>query len=306
MPDYIIKDPQRELNTFSQVQHQLTEVPRQVRIETAARCTMKCTWCHAWGDFSPMQRAPGFMDVGLFDQIIDDIAVWPQPLRELVPTVWGELFLHPKWAWMLQRIGERLPKTRLHLVTTGLALAKPDNLERLAQAPTLKYLNVSLNAFFGETWQRIHQVPAKHMLGVVQAVHAFRDRRPDVTVNVSMVQDPDITTELEADLFLRYWEQFGQASVSSVSFAGHPRHVPDPPVTLSCRSVVDGLVVLNTGLVGTGCCFWNGDAPELAIGHFPEEGLLAIWKGTKLRSLVETHNSGRRSEIKLCSGCTFA
>lgn len=303
MPDYVIKDPQRELNIYSQVQHQLTEVPRQVRIETASRCPMKCPFCHAFGDFKLLTRAKGTMSQELYAAILNDIVTWPAPPYELVPTNFGELAMNPRWEWMLHLASALLPKTRIHLVTTGIWLT-PANLEKLAQVQTLKYVNFSINAFFSETWARIHGQPAEFMPRVVRAVHEFRDRRPDVEVNVSLVQDPDITTELEADLFTNYWQQFGKVSVSSASYAGNPKHVPDPPVTLSCRSVVDGLVISDQGVVGTGCCF-DGSL-ELAIGRFPEESLLDIWRGEKLKALVDLHNSGRRAEIPLCKGCNFA
>lgn len=296
-------DPTKHMNSYSQVQHKLPEYPRQVRIETSSFCNSACSWCHFHGDFKPQARAKGRMTVELFNAILTDIAAWPKPLQELVPTNYGELFLANSWAWMLLEVARRLPQTRIHLVTTGILL-NDENLEKLAQVPTLKYLNFSLNAFFSDTWERVHKVPAKHMPKAVQAVHKFRDRRPDVEVNVSMVHDPELVTEMEKDLFKEYWAMFGSVTVSTVSFAGHPTRGPKEPVTLACRSVVDGLVVFDNGTVGTGCCF-DGSA-ELAIGSFPQENLLDIWRGEKLRHIVELHNSGKRAELKLCSGCTFA
>lgn len=295
----------QQLNHYSMVQHELPEVPRQVRIETSSLCSMKCSWCHLHGDFVGQPREKRLMDLELFDLLLEDIASWPQPLFEMVPTNFGELFMNKDWPYILKRISQRLPRTQIKLVTTGTMLNE-SNLEQLALVPTLSYVNFSLNAFFGETWSRIHKVPEKVMPKVIEAIHTFRDRRPDVQVNVSMVQDPDITTELEADLFLNHWAQFGPVTVSSVSYAGNPNHQPDPPVTLSCRSVVDGLAIFDDGTVSHGCCFNGNNDPDLRIGHFPEESLLDIWRGEKLASFLELHNSGRRSEINLCRSCNFA
>lgn len=300
-----IKDPTKELNTYNLVQYQLPEFPRQVRIETSSFCNAGCDFCHAHGSFKPMDRKKGRMTPALFSAILDDIASWPKPLKELVPTGWGEVFLNREWPWMLQEISRRLPKTGIQIVTTGTLLTD-DAIEKLALVPTLRGCNISINAFFEETWTRIHKLPPKAMLMAVNAVHKLRDRRPDVDVNVSMVHSPELQTEMEKDLFKEYWSQFGSTTVSIASYAGNPDRVPDPPVTLSCRSVFDGLFVLDSGLVGTGCCFWNGDAEELAIGHFPEESLLQIWNGDKLKRLGELHNGGRRSEIPICKGCSFA
>jgi len=245
------------------------------------------------------------MDRSLFTCIIDDIASWPRPPEEVVPTNFGELFMNKSWYAMLQEISAKVPKTAIKLVTTGLLLTT-EAIESLAMIPTLSYVNFSVNAYFEETWARVHKVPGKHMKRVLDSIHAFRDRRPDVEVNVSMVHDPELTTELEKDMFITYWSQFGSYSISNVSFANHPTRRPVEPVKLPCRSVFDGLVIFDDGKVGPGCCF-DGDAePELNIGVFPEQKLLDIWRGEKLKKLCELHNSGRRAELGICKTCTFA
>lgn len=305
MVDIAIKDPLVDFNSYQQVQHVLPEYPRQVRIETASFCPNSCSFCHAFGDFKPLTRKKGKMGREMYEALIDDIAGWEKPLYELVPVNFGELWVVKDWEWMLNLASRKLPKTRLTLVTTGTLLT-PERLEKLAQVPTLAYVNFSMNAFFVETWTRILGVPEKYMKVAVNAVHILRDRRPDIEVNVSMVHDPDKITEVEKDIFIRYWSQFGPVTVSTVSFAGNPKHTPDPPVKLSCRSVFDGLVIFDTGLVSMGCCF-NGDADsELNIGSFPEQGLMDIWRGEKLKRLGEIHNSGRRVELGLCRTCSFA
>jgi hypothetical protein len=300
-----IKDPNLFLNSSADVRHVLPDYPRQVRVELSSLCNASCSFCHAHGNFSPMARPKARMTKQLFNLILDDISSWPKPLKEIVPTGWGEVFLNREWPWMLQEISLRLPKTGIQIVTTGTLLTD-EAIERLALVPTLSGCNVSINAFFVDTWTRIHKLPPKAMLIAINAVHRLRDRRPDVNVNVSMVHSPELQTEMEKDLFKEYWSQFGSTTVSIASYAGNPKYVPNPPVTLPCRSVFDGLMILDSGAVGTGCCFWNGDAEELAIGHFPEDKLLDIWRGDRLRKLTETHNSGRRPELPLCLNCTFA
>ena len=95
-----------------------------------------------------------------------------------------------------------------------------------------------------------------------------------------------------------------QVSVSPASYARNPLRQPLAPVSQSCRSVFDGLVVFSDGRVGTGCCF-DADA-ELVVGKVPDQKLLDIWDGAPLRRLADLHNSGQRTEIGICQGCTFA
>ena len=241
----------------------------------------------------------------LFEHIIRDIASWPQPLKELVPTNFGELQMNRDWERMLHLVEEKLPRTGIVIVTTG-TLMTDEFLEKLALVKTVKLVNFSINAYFAETWSRIMRLPEKLMPRAVQAVHDFRSRRPDVDVHVSMVYDQELMTELERDLFYSYWSQFGPTELNNVSYAGHPTRRSNPPTTLPCRSIFDGLTVFDTGLVGSNCCF-DGDADsQLKVGSVPEERLLDIWHGEKLRKLAGMHNNGMRNSLNLCSGCTFA
>ena len=299
-----IKDPTKELNRFEVVRYELPEFPRQVKVETARACSAACPWCHLWGR-DEVKTPMTFMDMGLVEKLLDDIASWAKPLKEIVPTNYGELLMNKRWVEILQMMARKLPKTEIALVTTGILL-NPENLEKLALIPTLAYCNFSINSFFAETWERQHRRPGKLMLGAVQAVHNLRDRRPDVRFNVSMVYDPEIVTELERDLFLEYWTSFGQVTVSPRSSAGWPGRAPKIPVTLPCRSIFDGLTVFDQGEVGAACCFDGLKEPSLNLGRFPQDKLLDIWRGEKLKTLTATHNSGRRPGLPLCKVCTFA
>lgn len=437
------RDPTQGANRYDMVKYELPEQPRQVRIELARNCTAACPWCSLYGrDEAFRAKAPGtelgFMDMQMFERIIDDIATWPKPLQELSPTNYGEMLMNKQWLPMLQLVERKLPKTGLAVVTTGIAL-NDENLEKLASITTLAYLNMSINAYFSETWERQHRRPAKLMTQCVAAVHKFRDRRPDVRTNVSLVYDTEYVTELERDLFLAYWRPFGSVTINERSYAGWPDRGPQVPVTLPCRSVFDGLVVFNDGNVGTGCCvlptqgilmmkgskniedivvgdrvythrgriktvlqifqrpytgivqcitpkdgpklkvtpehpiltahgwkpagkltikdrvmtgipsqrpkfftshirsisteqytgpvynlevaddhsyvigvtslhncFDGLKEPSLNVGHVPEEKLLDIWRGEKLRAVAETHNAGRRATLPLCARCTYA
>jgi Radical SAM superfamily/Iron-sulfur cluster-binding domain len=294
--------------TLARVTHALPDYPRQVRVELANMCNSKCPFCHAHGAYlPPMQRPKRRMTRELFQMVLDDLAKWAVPLAELVPTAWGEIFLNREWVWMLDQIARRLPHTGIQIVTTG-SLLTAAAVEALALVPTLSGVNFSINAFFGETWSQVHGLPTKGMEIALAAVHSLSERRPDVKINVSMVHEPRLQTEMEKDCFLEYWAQFPPitVTVSNASYANNPTCTPDPPVLMPCRSVFDGLVVLQNGAVGTGCCFWNGDSSDLNLGSFPDETLMDIWHGARLRRIAQLHNSQRRMELPLCKTCTFA
>lgn len=293
------------LPSIGSVKYTLPAFPRQVRLESAFSCVMACRFCHAWGDFKEPTRKKAFMELDLLERLLQEIASWPQPLSEVCPTNYGEWFVNPRWYEMGKMIERYLPNTPMTLPTTG-TLLNDKNLERLASLQTLRWLNFSINAYFAETWEYVHRVPAaKLMPRVLSLPERFREMRKDVTVNISMVFDSSIVTERERELFEQHWRRRGfQVSVSTAQYVNHPTKSPATPSQVSCRSIFDGLVVTPDGEVLTGCCYDSN--AELSVGNSNEKRLLDIWRGDQLRRLAELHNSGKRSEINLCKGCTFA
>ena len=298
--------PTHVLPTVKDVQHKFPFLPRQVRIDAARVCAARCLFCHRFGDFRP--NAPTkqeFMELSFVEQILKDIASWPSPLPEIVPTNFTEWMNNPQWHDMGRMIGEYLPATPIVLPTTGVLLVQNEALKKLASISTLRWTNFSLNAYFKETWARTLRVSERLFPKVLALPEKFRALRPDVTINISMVYDPQLITEKERELFQNYWQSRGfRVSINNVSYAKNPKRVPEPPVVISCRSIFDGLVVFLNGQVGTGCCF-SGEN-ELPVGRFPEQKLLEIWRGDQLRALGNLHNTGRRAELEICKTCSFA
>jgi len=295
---------------YGHVTYTLDTFPRQIRLESSSICNMACVPCHGHGannkavnNAKSMMRTKGRMPMEMFEAAIDEIATWDEPLHEISPTNFGEWFMHPKWYEQGKMIEERLPGTSISFPTTGV-LINDQILDRLVSLRALRFVNFSINAFFGETYEHFHGVPATHLPRVRKIVEEFKRRRPDIHVQVSMVYDPITQTEIEKQLFQTYWAPITDVAINATSYCDHPSRRPDPPVVIPCRSVFDGLVVFSDGRVGTGCCF-DADA-ELVVGHFPEQSLLEIWRGEPLKKLAETHNSGKRADLRLCKGCSFA
>ena len=272
--------------------------------------------CHAHGwknksfpSAKGSHRELGFIPIEIVELALKEMSLWQTPPIEVVPTNFGELFVNPKWYELCLLIEQYLPKTKISLPTTG-TLFDDDKLVQLASLKTLKWLNFSLNAFFAETFELIHQMPARLMPKVEEYILKFRDMRPDVVINIGMFQDSCVQSETERILFENYWRSKGfQVTVSPVSFANNPLRAPVRPVTLPCHSLFDGLVIFSDQSVACGCCFLGGpeQSPnDLVIGKFPDESLWDIWNGERLKRIAKLHNDGNRTEIEMCKGCTFA
>lgn len=295
------------------IRYSLPKVPKQVRLEAINACPNSCPWCAGFGGSNPfvpggkkMTRPRVSMTLDTIEVALKEIATWPIPLYELTFNNYTEIWMYKQWFEAMQLVDQYLPKVRFVLVTTGTMLTD-DALQRLVTIKTLKYVNFSVNAFFQETYERIHGVSAKALQRLPGLVEKIRNMRPDIHMQASMVYDTTLVTEVERELFIAYWKPRVQyVAIQNPSYAGSSLRQPVEVVTLPCRSIFDGLTVLSNGICMPNCCFSADAEMELQIGHFPEEKLLDIWRGEKLKTLAETHNSGRRAELPLCFSCTFA
>lgn len=273
-------------------------VPVQVRLELSNKCVASCIPCHR----HLMKRELGFMAFALVEKCLADICSFPAPLTEVVPTGWGECFLHPRWHEILMLIARKLPRTHMTIPTNGVLLTD-GVVEKLAQVPTLKLVNFSVNAFLPATYEAYTGLPAAKMEVIEQAAVKLRQLRPDIAQWFSLVRDSRYQSPKEVELFQAKWSRYGQVQVSQAEYAGWPGREPITPVSLPCRSLWSDMAVSWDGVVSS-CCY---DAQvELKIGDSNTQNLLDIFHGKTFTELRKAHLEGERETIPLCRSCTFA
>jgi radical SAM protein with 4Fe4S-binding SPASM domain len=122
--------------------------PRRIFIEPTNACNLKCIHCVRDGK---MSRALGYIDLGLFEKILEDIKDWNR-LSEICLFQQGEPLLHKQIAEMA-----RLCSTQYDFFTkmntNGLALNCELSEELIRNR--LDYLVFSLDAITPETYKRI-------------------------------------------------------------------------------------------------------------------------------------------------------
>mgnify|MGYP001566742313 CR=1 FL=1 len=272
--------------------------PRQVRLELTNKCNAHCASCHRL----TMSREQGHMPWGLLEKCVEETRGWPQPLGELVPSHYGETWLYPRWLEALRLVAQRLPRTPIVIPTNGTLLTG-DMVDQLSTVPTVRLINFSVNAALPSTYEAFHRLPASKMEVIEQAILRLRQRRPDITIWVSLVQDCQYQSPREVELFRERWSKYGVVQVNAANYNNRPDRQPLVPVTLPCRSIFSDLVVLWDGRV-TSCCF---DAQgDLVVGDATKDKLLDIWHGRPFAELRDKHTRGQRAAIPLCASCTFA
>lgn len=271
--------------------------PKQVRLEITNKCNAHCITCHR----STMTRDLGNMSWELLDKCLNDIRQFPEPLFEVVPSNYGETFMAEQWKEKLQLIAKRLPNTRMVIPTNGTLLTD-GYVGELCHIPTLKLVNLSINAFLPETYEFFHKLPAKNLETIKRAAIRIRELRPDITLWMSMVLDSQIQSPKEVDLFIEKWSVIGIPQINPAQYNNRPDRTPIVPVKLPCRSLFSDLVINYDGRA-TSCCF-DSDC-QLIIGD-STKSLLDIWHSKEFSELRNRHLQGKREMIPLCRSCTYA
>jgi len=284
-------------SVIGHVKYETLPQPKSLHIDTWSYCNASCRFCR----YNTLTRPKGKMDMKLLEHILDDAATWPQALEEIAPIHYGEFFLNPEWYGILKLIERKLPQTAIVLPTNG-SMLDPQTVAKLSTIRTLKILNISVNAYFAETYEQLMGLKADTILRIKEAVRYLKVLMSPITVWLSMVYDPSYQTEKEKDLFEQEWQPYGIVKVHPASFCRDYRK-PTIPSKIPCRSIFIDFVVLWDGRVAP-CC-WDSNG-EIIVGDVTKQKILDVWHGEAMNTLRELHNQGRRDKIELCSLCSFS
>ena len=282
--------------SINEVTYSTPKQPRQLRLDTIARCNASCSSCHRF-----LTNRQGEMSLMLIDEILNDVRQWPEPLTEIVPVNYGEFSLRKDWIAILMAISQKLPHTQIVLPTNGSLLDDQKTI-LLSKIQTLRVVNFSVNAYFDETYKNFMGLPPENIAKVRRAVAQLRVLRPDITRWVSMVFDPAYSTDFERDAFIEYWRPYAYPQILPAASAGRPAKKPIYPVQLPCRSIFSDIVVGFDRKISS-CCF--DPAFSIDLGTY-EGDLLTSWRNAKLEQLRRLHNERLRKEVAICRSCTFA
>jgi len=269
-----------------------------IHLDTYAYCNASCIFC----GYSDMTRKKGRMSRGLLNHILDDIALWDTPTKEIVPIHYGEFFLNPDWLYVLECIQGKLPRTKIAIPTNG-SLLDDSKIDRLVRIRTLKYLSFSIYGYFDETYERLTGLSPGTIGRVEHAITRIRQLRPDIHIAVGATFHPPFITDYETRLLLRKWHPYVQCHIVIGNSQMNKDFMKDYPSEIPCISIFLSFIVLWDGRVCLCCYDPNG---EIIVGDVKRERLLDIWQGELVKKYQNLHAAGKRDTIPLCRTCSFA
>jgi len=241
------------------------------------------------------------MDLDLVLEVLKDVARWTIPLTEIIPVNYGEFFMHSDWERILSLIATILPQTNIVIPTNG-ALLRANQAKTICSIPQVKIINFSVNAYFDETYEAFMGLPKENLTHIENLCKLIKTWRPDLSIRISMVFDPAYQTDLERDLVIQHWKQFGNVFILPAASADRKEQQVEIIRKQPCRSIFSDIVVLADKRL-TSCCF-DSEA-KIDCGEYDGD-LHKNWHNEKLEGLRKLHNAHQREKVELCKRCSFA
>jgi radical SAM protein with 4Fe4S-binding SPASM domain len=275
---------------------ELVPFPTRIHLESTNACNLDCVFC----PYGRQTRRKGFMDPGLFRQIVDECA--PHD-----PKIWlhflGEPLLHKRLPELIA-YGKARGLTQLGLSTNAFFLtsAVAEGLIRSG----LDRLECSVDGLDAETFQRLRR--SNEFPRVVQNVRQFLEVRHRLgmatpVVTLAFMKTPQNVRDLPA--IREMWVPWLGARdflmmIDDLSFAGEMRVAEGASARAPCRWLWNYAVILWNGDVVTCASDYDGSR---VMGNVREQSLAAIWRGGVYDALRRVHAEGRWAQGGLCTGC---
>ena len=285
-------------------------MPVTTGIELTNCCNLNCPECSSGS--GAMTRIRGFMDISLFDKIINELKPY---LLNLNLYFQGESMLHPQFFSFIARSG----KLRTIVSTNGHFLSK-ENSEKITLSG-LRELIVSLDGMDQQTYSayRKNGDIEKVFEGIRNVSEAKRRNSSSLKIVIQFLvnrlnehQIPEIKRyahKMNTSLKLKSMQINSEGNFTAwLPSAGKFRRyeLNDGGYKLRnaypnrCARLWFSPVVTWDGKV-LPCCF-DKDADHI-MGDLNEDSFREIWNGPKYRSFRKSLLSGRKM-IDICRNCT--
>lgn len=283
--------------------------PSVVYIEPTNACNANCVFCPR----RVMTRPVGYMDLGLYHGIVDQIAdLGPSELRLFH---YGEPMLHPDLPEMIRYAHERELVARFQ--TNGLALTH----ERIAEllSAGMNYIGVSVNGLVARDYETIRpghsfETLTRNLLLLREDVQASG---VSCHIHLNAHVDREEVRERDADIqaFKKHWLTVADSlSISGLSLYDRIAVVRRGEVSenaleelvrrsdeeVLCAEPFDRMVIKWDGRVSPCCADYDG---RLILGDVTRQRVEEVWNGAEAQSLRAAVRERRYTDVPLCRTC---
>lgn len=280
------------------------DTPMSILVSPTDYCNIKCIFCPFHGPTADTSREKISMSLGMFENLVDQMAAFPRPVKTLIFCGRGEPTLHKELPEMIHMAKKAVNSTRL--TTNGINLSPALN-KRLIEAG-LDYMKISVPAIDAQTAFDITGVRIDFKQYVENIRNLYQNKHPDMTIyckisNIALGGDGG---EHDPTLEEQFYSMFDD--VCDYCFVENIAPVKSNPTqeTLEKMGIknfsdknIYGLIGEKTGAPICERLFYhltimsNGDvypcdlnvSDSLLLGNIQDTTLCNIWNGHMLKNL---------------------
>lgn len=266
-------------------------------------CPLKCNKCLAFGTETKEKKKISKMTIENARNLIDEIAGISSN-AVIQPHIYAEPFANPDLKQIIQYCGEK--RLAMSIITNGILL---DNtwldflLEQYEQKITISF---SLDAVTQEVYEKVR---GKYELKQIEdnIMYLLDNRRnKNLRIGVNFVIEDD--NKEEQAIFLDKWKYVVDA-VRISTMVGRDKKAyrleglvgqKDLECEKGCNTLYEIMVIDTDGTVRA--CTLDAFA-YTNLGNVFEDGIKAVWSGSKIASLRKKLCLNQLSEKEFCYGC---
>ncbi|MDP4028257.1 MAG: tetratricopeptide repeat protein [Gallionella sp.] len=272
------------------------DYPREVHIETLARCSAACNFC----PYSDMERKGAKLADAVITKILSDLRDIPSDMPfHISPFKVSDPFMDVRLFDILEEINTTLPNAKVRLFSNGAAITDK-HLKRLASVRGLDDLWISLNAHEASDYEAIMQMPWERTLARLDNIHArVMAGEVQVPINISRVCDGSPSDKAFASWVSMRWPRFNPVLIGRADWLGQvDATASERPPVVGCARWFE-LSITATGVVAH-CCL-DGRC-EYPVGDVTSSHLLDIYNAPHYRKLRE--HTVSRMDVSPCDRCS--
>jgi radical SAM protein with 4Fe4S-binding SPASM domain len=289
------------------------KTPFVIYIDPTNLCNFKCKFCPT-GDNSLLKqvgRKHSSLSFEAFKKIIDDIALFDEPLKLLSMYKDGEPLLNKDFPKMVKYAKEKKIAQRIWTKTNG-SLFNPTLNKELIESG-IDMIHISIEATSKEGYLDIAKVDIDYD-EFRQNIQNLYDNRKDCKIYIKIID-----CNLSEDDKKKFYKDFENMSdfISVEKLMGWS-YSDIKDFTLGIQSeTYDGLpftpkeicaypfYVLAVNANGSVSTCGNDWAYKTSVGNIHEESIIDIWNGEKLYNLRKMFLTFNRKENEACANCYY-
>ena len=290
------------------------KTPFTVAIDIISVCNFKCKFCFHSIDKDKQRELnfnPGTMNYEIFEEIIDQIAEFPNKLKKLALYMRGEPLLHKRLPDMISYAKKKNVSELIQVTTNGYLLS-PETNRRLIESG-LDELVVSVEALSSERYYEITGVHIDYSK-FIDNIRSFYENKSRCNLyikilDVGLDRDEeykfhDIFDDICDKAFIEDAQpQYRQVSYNEVKhdFKTDVRGNQLLKVDV-CTQPFLSLYVLHNGDVCVCCVDYSG---KIVFGNIADQSLIDIWNGLALKDFRVIQLQRKRDLHFECGKCNY-